>query len=50
MPPGVRAVPRVVLEDEVIAKIGELPAELTSNRRDVDGRQRRIAVGISRNR
>ena len=33
----------------MIAQIAELPAELTSNLRHVDIRERRIAVRISRN-
>src|SRR4029450_1533008 len=45
--PGVRAVPRVVLEDEVIAQIAELPAELTSNLHNIHGGERRKAVRIS---
>ena len=49
MSPRARAVPRVVLEDEVIAQIAELPAELTSNLGNVDIGERRIAVRISRN-
>ena len=50
MSPRVRAVPRVVLEDEVIAEIAELPPQLTSDLRHIDGRERRKAVRIARKR
>jgi hypothetical protein len=46
----VRAVPRVVFEDEVITQIAELPTALTSNRSSIDSGKRRIAVRSSRNR
>jgi hypothetical protein len=49
VPPRVRAIPWVVLEDEVIAQIAESLPELTPNRGSIDSGERGIAVRSSRN-